>query len=200
MNSAILRGLVLLVGCCLLNGCATISVWQGMNVTKEPALPTRLEVYHSETKHDFLIAYDEFRGTAHEPRRRAYWLRENATNISHNHKPHFVPINQASSLSAVPVFETFANARSATNAHFVLLGPNGYTFKLCDEPGASDVFGEIKDEIKSNELPSYVSSAGRALQIALTPVAVAADVSIVGVAAAAVLGPPSKPSGLHAGP
>jgi hypothetical protein len=156
----------------LLSGCATSTLWQtGQFVNyHEPATPANLRLYKSGDSQDVLVVYDESRENNDGITRRAYWLEPNSDRVRERQKPHFVKVKSEKDLVLIPVGDSGVSSSAATNAVCAVVSTNAQSF----------VLRSPKDEKGPYQLPVYADASGRTKQILLTPVTVAADLTIVG--------------------
>ena len=156
----------------LANGCATHALWEEGRFARfyDPARPANLRAFHSQQKDDVLVVYDELRDDNDSLRRRAYWLRENNEPARNPHKPGFVSKREARGLQELAVFETGATNVAANLPLYIVVAPNHQDFALYSS----------ERKLGDYELPVYPDSTGRVLQVFLTPVAVVADITIIG--------------------
>ena len=155
------------------SGCATNALWNNGNLEaiKEPASNINLRLFDAKRQNDLLVVYDEYSERNDGIRTRAYWLNENETLVNQRLAPHFVNTNLIHNLPSVPVFH--ASAPSETNltqALYAIVATNQQSFTLYSG----------NREISSYDLPFYNDGKGRVEKIALTPIAVTADLTIVG--------------------
>jgi len=168
--------LPLLLFLLLESGC-TYALWTngGMVACKVPASNPNLRLFESSQRGDYLVVYDERAERTDAIHRRAYWLNQNQSRVKRQKAPAFVRRNQARhlDLNAIPVFY------SMTNADF----PKGI-YAVCDtNEDTFTLFSEHR-EIGSYDFPVYNDHWGNVEKVALTPVAVTADVTIAGGIAA----------------
>jgi len=157
----------------LVSSCATKALWNNGNLEaiKEPASNVNFRLFDSKRKNDLLVIYDEYSERNDGIHTRAYWLNENEMLINQRHAPHFVNTNLMRNLPSVPVFH--ASAPSETNLTqplYAIVATNQQSFTLYSG----------NREISSYDLPFYNDGKGRVEKIALTPIAVTADLTIIG--------------------
>ena len=155
----------------LLGGCATSKVWEAGQFARfhEPAIPSNVLLFDSSERGDVLVEYDEWRDGDEKIRRRAYWLEQNTARLQAHRSPRFVTAQHDSDLSPIPEIEARPVDGHASTGHHCAIISN-QVFALYS--------GENK--IGNYELPVYADASGRVKQVALTPIAVAADLTIVG--------------------
>lgn len=157
----------------LLSGC-TSALWEKERFARchWPADPPNLRLYYSEPVRDVLAEYDEASEGTTTIQRRAYWLEPNALAIAGGRQPRFISITNATGLGVVPVTNSLAGPPpSAYRGLYAVVSTNGQSFSLCLGQKEPTVHG----------LPVYFTSSGqRVKQVLLTPLAVAADVTVVG--------------------
>lgn len=157
----------------LTGGCATSALWNNkaqLDDWNEPAADSRLQLFDASRQKDFLVVYDEYSERHDSTRTRAYFLNENETRVEQGRKPHFVGAQISGELAPVPVLQTLplANTNSPPPIYAVI-STNQQSFTI------------YRDEQRTNhDLPVYNDGWGRTDRIALTPVAVVADLTIVG--------------------
>lgn len=152
----------------VLTGCATSALW-GNGDFREPRKPPGLALFQSADATRVLVLYDETSDTSERISRRAYWLRLGEKTKPNPHRPFFVPIEQSQGLLPLEFFE------SATNPP--------WPTRLCAVASTNDIAFTLFSEGRSPatyRLPVYQDPAGRSKRILLTPLAVAADATIVG--------------------
>ena len=157
----------------LLGGCATSKVWEQGQFARfhEPATPSNLRLFQSYPRGDVLVEYDEWRDGDESIRRRAYWLESNNARVQARCKPRFVSIEQASALTPLPAIESpSVPAGAAVEGQHAVISAQGRGFVLYS----------ADQKVGDYELPVYRDASGRVLQVVLTPIAVAADLTIVG--------------------
>jgi hypothetical protein len=162
-------------GLCLLtlgNGCATKALWENSNLEawKEPATNPNLRLFAAKQPNDILIVYDEYSERSDATHTRAYWLNQNQKLIDERHAPHFVDPNSAVGCTAIPVLFVSTNGMNLPTPPYALLATNRQSFTL----HLSDATAE------SHDLPFYNDQKGKVEKVALTPLANAADLTIVG--------------------
>ena len=152
-----------------MNGCATATLWESDRFARfhEPARPVNLRVYQSQSKSDVLVQYDEWREDKDVPRRRTYWLGEPVRNP---HKPNFVSSKKARGLKEVPIFTDPVPDATSDSGLYAVTTTNKVDFTL--------YYGAKK--LADYELPVYADASGRTKQVLLTPLAVTADLTLIG--------------------
>ena len=156
----------------LLGGCATRALWEEGRFARfhEPATPSNLQLFHSGQRDAVLVQYDESREGDESIRRRAYWLEPGREPPKNPHKPGFVSTKTARGLSPIPVVVSPAATTPAHSGLYAVLGTDGADFSLRSG-------GAI---VGSYELPVYEDASGKTKQALLTPLAVVADLTIIG--------------------
>jgi hypothetical protein len=155
------------------NGCATQALWNNgrMEAVKEPANNVSLRLFDSKRQNDLLVVYDEYSERNDGIHTRAYWLNENEMRVNQRRAPHFTNTNLMQNLPSVPVFYTSAPSETnLTQALYAIVATNQQSFTLYSG----------NREISSYDLPFYNDGKGRVEKIALTPIAVTADLTIIG--------------------
>ena len=156
----------------LTGGCATNALWNktDLDAWNEPAQNADVRLFDARHKKDFLVVYDEYSERHDSTRTRAYFLNQNEKRVEQGRKPHFVGAQISGELAPVPVLQTLplANTNSPP-AIYAIVSTNRQSFTI------------YRDEQRTNhDLPVYNDGRGRTDRIALTPVAVVADLTIVG--------------------
>jgi hypothetical protein len=154
------------------SGCATKALWNNENLeaVKEPADNLNLRLFDAKKHNDLLVVYDEYSERNDGVRTRAYWLNENQERIDQRRAPHFASTNLMRHLSPVPVFYSTLGETNWTFAQYGVVETNRQSFTLYSNNG----------KISRHDFPTYNDGKGRVEKIALTPVAVTADLTIVG--------------------
>ena len=152
-------------------GCATHALWdnQGLEAVKEPADKPNLRLFDAKRHDDLLVVYDEYSERNDGIRTRAYWLNQNQARVDQRRAPHFVSPGLMQKLSPVPVFYATSGETNWTFALYAVVETNRQSFTLYYNNG----------KITRHDLPTYNDGRGRVEKIALTPVAVTADLTIV---------------------
>jgi hypothetical protein len=165
--------MLLLTPLVLTSGCATHALWtkSALDNWNEPAQENNLRLFDGRSQKDFLIVYDEHRDRHDDTRTRAYFLYQNLDRVGQNRAPHFVSTNLACGLSPVPVFRSPSCCGTNRSAGpFAVTGINAHSFTLYFRDGGSE----------SYQLPVYSDGTGKYKRAALTPLAVTADLTVVG--------------------
>lgn len=170
-NSAGLWRIVALGLAGLLSGCEstlTYRVWhtEDFRHFREPATNAAVVVFYAPQQKDFLVAYNSLRDGDDKPKRQAYFVLQNEAAVANNKKPAFASTNRAD-LIAVPV-------NGPTN-----ILPNAQFERTLMIRTAEGRLGPYA-------LPKYEESSGLAVRSALVPLAVAGDVTCVGLVLAFV--------------
>lgn len=162
--------LPLLVLLLIESGC-TYALWTNGNLVayKEPAQNPDLHLFQSTQRADYLVVYSEHSERTDAIHKRAYWLNKNQKRVENKQEPAFARRNQARhlNLSAVPVYYSMPNTNSAPGIYAV-----------CDTNQQSFALFSDHREVGTYEFPFYRDHWGTVEKVALTPVAVTADVSI----------------------
>jgi hypothetical protein len=165
--------MLLLLSLTFASGCATHALWTKTNLEafNEPADDSSLRVFNAERQKDWLVVYDEYSERSDSIRTRAYFLNQNRKRIEQRRCPDFVGTNSMRGLKPVPVFPaTNAPGTNLPPSFFILAETNNLSFTLYDGARA----------IGSYAMPVYNDGKARVVRIALTPVTVVADITIVG--------------------
>lgn len=153
----------------LVSGCVTHKLWTESKLDEwnEPAGAPRLRLFRDERRNDFLVVYDEYSDRHCTTRTRAFFLFQNLEPLAQHGRPYFVTTNWTCRLPPVPVL---ALAPTNVPAPFYAVTTNGGNFTL---------FSSGHD-LGSYVLPLYDDGVGRMQRIAWTPLAVTADLTIIG--------------------
>ena len=156
----------------LISGCATNALWTKARLDdwNEPAANPRLQLFDASRQKDFLVVYDEYSERHDSTRTRAYLLNQSEKRVAQGRKPHFVRAQRSRELPPIPVWQTLpvANTNFAP-AVYAVISTNKQSFTI------------YSSERRTNhDLPVYNDGWGRTDRIALTPVAVVADLTIIG--------------------
>ncbi|HEV2436281.1 MAG TPA: hypothetical protein VG077_09810 [Verrucomicrobiae bacterium] len=156
----------------LTGGCATEALWNKaqLDAWNEPADNSRLQLFDAGQHKDFLVIYEEYSERHDSTRTRAYFLNRNEKRIKQGRKPHFVSARWSHQLPPVPVSQT--QLESGTNfpqTNYALISTNTQSFTIYS--------GRQKIDYS---LPVYNDGRGQIYRVALTPVAVTVDLTIVG--------------------
>jgi hypothetical protein len=157
----------------LTGGCATKALWHNgkLDACNEPAGKLNLRLFEAKTQTNLLVVYNEFSERNEGVHTRAYWLEENQTRVGQHLAPHFTGANAGRNLAVVPVYYAPIPAeKNLPRSLCAVVATNQQCFTLYLEDRA----------IGTHDLPVYNDGKGQAERIALTPVAVAADVVLVG--------------------
>jgi hypothetical protein len=151
------------------NGCVTHELWKNDNLEawNQPATNPNLRLFTTSQKDDLLVVYDEYSERNDKTHPRAYWLKENQNIIDQRKFPHFISTNTFG-FAAVPVFSTGTDPINLPL--YAVVATNGQSFTLHLDNGSTE----------SHDLPFYNDQKGKVEKFALTPLATAADVTIVG--------------------
>lgn len=160
----------------MLSGCETAksgltgTLWETHHFAhyREPAVDARPAVFYAPAFDDFVVTYDSLRDGEDEPRRQSFLAVANEANLANHKKPYLISTNGLN-LIAVPL-------NGATNVFPYATFDSRLTIQTAEEK-----FGPYP-------LPNYRETDGTAIKTALTPLAVAGDVTIVGFVLAAIAG------------
>ena len=161
------------------SGCVTKLLWQNdaFEAYNEPAAQANLRLYvGASLTTNLLVVYTEASERRGKFRTRAYWLDDNVARVMKHQRPHFARLNAGHGLEAVPVFQEAPPA----GASF----PHGLSAVMVSNQPSFTLYWSNR-AIGTFELPSYSDGKGMIEKIALTPLAVAADSTIVGAVAGA---------------
>ncbi len=165
--------MLLLLPLVFTSGCVTQTLWtkSALDNWNEPAPQNNLHLFAAGSQKDFLVVYDEIMERHDIVRTRAYFLDANLDRLAENRAPHFVSTNRECGLFPVPVYRLPAS--SGTNqlrGLFAVSDADGQSFTLHFKDGGSDLY----------HLPVYNDGTGKYKRAMLTPLAVTADLTIVG--------------------
>jgi hypothetical protein len=154
------------------NGCATKALWKNDNLEawNEPTSNANIRIFASKAHGDMLVIYDEYSERSGATHTRAYWLNENEKLIGQGHMPHFISANSVFPLTPVPVVPVTTNHVDFPSRPYAQLEFDQHSFTLFLD----------HDETRSYNLPVYNDGKGKVEKFALTPLATAADITIVG--------------------
>ncbi len=180
-STALMRWMLLLLALAAVPGCATHALWEDANLGTwhQPAPNTGFKLFRFGQPGELLVLYQESTPPHDFRRTRAYLLYENEHRIEMHQHPKFVKIDSLAGLEPVPIFSA-TNSAVSTPAPplYAILATNRLWFTVYSSGAVAG----------SYSLPEYWDGMGKMERIALTPLAVSADASIVGGAIGAVLG------------
>jgi hypothetical protein len=136
----------------------------------QPAANPELALYEANPPRDVLVEYSALSDREDQIKRLAYFLDASQKRIAAGNAPQFVDPKLSRKLTAIP-------KQVSTNT-YALIGTNGWTFTMY-RPGR---------EPQVCNLPTYRDDHNTAGRVALTPLAVAGDATIIGVVAAVFMG------------
>jgi hypothetical protein len=162
MNVLILMA-VLLFG----SGCATQAVWEEGQFARfhQPAKPAHLQVFEAKDGAKILVTYEEETDESARRWRRGYWANLNEEPPENPFRPKFVGRKAVKGLRRVPVGEEALR--------------NNLSIVPINETRGFTLYRDGR-KVWDYSLPVYEDRSGQAKQIALTPLAVLADITIVG--------------------
>lgn len=155
------------------SGCVTKALWTNGNLEawNEPTDDANLRLFEGTGRKDLLVVYDEYCERTDVTHTRAFWLNANEKRLEQRRMPDFVSPNSALHLSAIPVFDALPKREEPPPEFFyALLNTNEQSFALYSN----------STQIGSYNLPEYDDGRGKVEKAALTPIAVTADLTIVG--------------------
>jgi hypothetical protein len=164
--------ILLLLPPLLAGGCATNALWNKTQLDEwnEPASNANLRLFDASRNNDFLAVYDEYSERHNSIHRRSYLLNQNQKRVELGRKPHFVSARLACKLPPVPIFQTPPGpGTTIPPALYAVISTNKQSFAIFSGKGKTDY-----------SLAVYNDGRGQIYRIALTPVAVTADLTIVG--------------------
>jgi hypothetical protein len=156
----------------LTGGCATNALWNktDLDAWNEPAQNADVRLFDARLKKDFLVVYDEYSERHDSIHTRTYFLNQNQKGVAQGQKPHFVNVRLSHKLPPVPIFQTLPESNTNfSQTIYAVISANGQSFTIYS--------GKVKTDYS---LAAYNDGRGRIDRIALTPVAVTADLTIVG--------------------
>jgi hypothetical protein len=148
------------------SGCATSALWEDGRFARfhQPAKPSNLELFKDQQQ-KILVVYDEENEETGKRRRRAYWAETNVPPPENPYRPEYVAIKRKRRPAAIPI-----GPAPGSNDYSAVATNDTRTFILYRDGQQLAIY----------DLPIYEDRSARTKQIALTPVAVVADVTIVG--------------------
>jgi hypothetical protein len=157
-------------------GCATNALWSDANLGTwhEPVTNSPVRMFHDGQSGELLVLYEEASSHHHQVRTRAYLLYKNEGRIERQAHPAFVKTDVARHLEPIPVFPNAAAAAAPLTPIYAVLSTNQLCFTVYSSGASVGLY----------ELPVYYDGFGKVERLALTPLAVTADLSIVGGAVA----------------
>jgi len=156
----------------LTGGCATNALWNktDLDAWNEPAQNPDVHLFDARHKEDFLVVYNECSERHDSVRLRAYFLNRNQDRVAQGQKPHFVSTRDSRNLPPVPKFQTAPEANTNfPQTIYAVISSNQQSFTIYSSGEKSD-YG----------LAVYNDGRAQKIRIALTPVAVTADLVIIG--------------------
>lgn len=157
------------------SGC-TYALWTDgtLDAYREPAPTPNLRLYESQKQSDILVVYGEYSDRYDSTHTRAYWLNQNESRIENDHAPAFARKLTMDHLSPVPIFYSLPEKPDL----------KGNLYAVCYTNQNAFVLYSGNHKIGSFNLPVYKDRWGTVEKVALTPMAVTADVSVVSAVAA----------------
>jgi len=156
----------------LTGGCATDALWNrtDLDAWNEPAQTTNVRLFDAGHKKDFLAVYDEYSERHDSVRTRAYFLNQNQKRIAQGQKPHFVSTRLSHKLSPVQIFQTLPESETNfSQTIYAVISSNRQSFTIYSGNGKADY-----------SLAVYNDGRGQIYRMALTPVALSTDLTIIG--------------------
>lgn len=169
---------LLLAGALPFTGCQTYGeyglthkVWSDASLTDhyEPAGTATVKTFRRPPSSRLLVTYDERRERDNSVRRRAFFLPDNAKALAAQRKPSFASPAPEAGWVELPVIVADQPAPAAPL--YLRLAADSRSFTIVRD-GVAD---------GPHQLPTYVDQSSTAFRVAMTPVAVVADVTVVGV-------------------
>lgn len=157
----------------LVSGCATHALWEktSLDAWNEPADDPNLRLFYLKEKDELIVVYDEYSERKESTRTRAYLLNQNARRVEERRRPVFVGPNLALHLPEVATSrESSEPVRNHQPTFYAITTTNSQAFTLYS--------GDR--QIGSYDLPVYNDGKARLVRIALTPLTLTADITIIG--------------------
>lgn len=154
-------------------GCATKALWENgrWDALKEPSDRLNLRIFEATSSTNFLVIYNEYSERSGAVHPRAYWLKENQSLLEQGRSPRFTPPGSTGHLTPVPVYYDPVPVGMTLPARLcAVVATNKQSFTFYQAGRALDL----------HDLPVYDDGKGQVEKIALTPLAVAADLTVVG--------------------
>jgi hypothetical protein len=177
------QALLLLFISVSLTGCKTFEeysltgkLWNNSELRSfaEPAEDPHLELCFKKPD-DVFVIYDEVLEQDEKTRRRAYFLAKNVDRIARNQKPRFASPKAGSKLTRIDMLPTAGKTNSIP---YAIYKRDSRQFSLIGVRGLEG----------THDLPVYMNNSGSVTCVALTPLAVASDATVITIAAAFVAG------------
>lgn len=132
--------------------------------------PPGLELFASADSKHVLVEYDEKPERKKQTQRRAYWLNTDEKPWRNPHKPVFVLPGATNGLRRIEVYPTDSTNAPCATGLCAISSPDDIAFTL---------FSEGRP-LSTHRLPVYPDPVDRARRIAVTPLAVLCDLTIIG--------------------
>lgn len=154
---------------CMGSGCVTSALWDRttLDCWNQPADDPHLRLFETSNKNDFVVMYDEYSERNDSVHTRAYLLNQNQRRVVHRRAPVFTSTNLFHGLTIVPVFYSPLSSSVSSPCPFAVEDKGGFALH---ENASTNVY----------DLPVYNDGRGKVEKAALTPLAVTADLTIVG--------------------
>ena len=156
----------------LAGGCVTNALWNKtqLDAWNEPANDANVHLFEAFQQKDFLVVYDEHSERHDSIHTRAYFLNQNQKRVAQGQKPHFVSARLSHKLPPVPIFQTLPESdTNFSQIIYAVISTNKQSFTIYSGKEKTDC-----------SLAVYNDGRGQTDRIALTPVAVTADLTLVG--------------------
>ncbi len=156
----------------LVGGCATNALWNktDLDAWNEPAQNADVHLFDARHKKDFLVVYGEYSERHDSIHTRAYFLNQNQERVALGEKPHFVRVRGSHKLTPVPILQSLPESNTYSSRTI-------YAVISSNKPSFTIYSGEAKTDYS---LAVYNDGQGQIYRVALTPVAVTADLTVVG--------------------
>ena len=155
----------------LAGGCATHALWTKteLDAWNQPAVNGTVQLFDAGQQKDLLVVYDEYSERHDAVRSRAYFLNQNDPRVAQGRKPRFTTVPAETNLPPLPVLFMAPLSTNSPETVYAVLATNRQSFTLY-----------AGGRRTNHNLPVYNDGRGQTYRIALTPVAVVADLTIVG--------------------
>ena len=157
----------------LAGGCATKALWDNgrLEAWKQPADALNLSLFLPNPPTDLLVRYNEFSERNDSVHPRAYWVNQNEKALEEGRAPHFTRPGSTAGLTVVPVFYG--------PIPFGACLPGGWSAAVSTNKQSFRLYhgGQL---VARHDLPVYNDGKGGIEKAAMTPIAVTADLTIVG--------------------
>ena len=153
-------------------GC-THALWTTSQLVdySSPANPPALKLFHAKSKQDIVVQYDEVDEKNDAIHRRAYLLFANQQALRASKSPAYLDLSKMGELEPVRISQESPFGPESSKAEFcAVLAESGQGFSLYRQGTNAGAY----------DLPVYLQTHHVATRVALTPLAIVGDASIVG--------------------